>query len=196
MVLCPFIPASRVWQVITTKHGLQRFLIRFVTNMSGMMTIVTGRSRFNTAFLQMRRPQIDYNLFHCKGFPFIFGTLKQGCFLSLNSWLWVSDSVTLGMDFQKLDSTFQDIWHGLRCTFLWACSRKVLRITYKILERICNGSIRLSYKSTCSHPFRTLPNDVVITSFRNSYLSYWFLLPLSIGWGSHVERIILVTVPI
>ncbi len=42
-----------------------------------------------------------------------------------------------------------DMWYGLRCTFLWAYSRKVLRITYKIIARICNGNIRLAHKSTC-----------------------------------------------
>ena len=35
-----------------------------------------------------------------------------------------------------------DIWHGLRLTFLWACSCKGLRITYITLETICNGNIK------------------------------------------------------
>ncbi len=35
--------SNMVWDAITTKHDRESFVIRFVTNTSGMMTIVTGR---------------------------------------------------------------------------------------------------------------------------------------------------------
>ena len=60
-----------------------------------------------------------------------------------------------GLCYTLIDLSISDIWHGLRWNFLWVCSRKGLRITYKIIEGTCNGNIRLAYNSACYLTFRT-----------------------------------------
>ncbi len=70
---------------------------------------------------------------------------------------------------------YEDIWHGLSWTFLWVCSCIGLHSTNKIIERICNGNKRLVYKSTCCHPFRTLPQDVV-----NIIQEFLLIMPIPI----------------